>query len=78
MIRVCRDARPAPVMKKGGAPHVEPTELEAYKLLVAHLLAFMNGHEIRGEVFEGGDYSPRQLAKSQGEKLFKTKEECAA
>lgn len=79
MIRLCRDAHPAPVLDKGGKPIVFQTETEATKACLKHLLAYMNGHEIRGEVFETGDYTPRRLAKSQALKMFKTKdEECAA
>jgi hypothetical protein len=70
MIRVCRDARPAPILAKGGSPHVEATELDAYKLLVAHLLNFMNGAEIRGEAFEDGPYTKRQLARQKAQNLF--------
>lgn len=53
MIRVCRDARPNPVMAPGDKPKVLDSEGEAWKEIAMHLLAFMNGREIRGEVFEG-------------------------
>lgn len=53
MIRMCRDSRPAPVMEKGEKPKVFDTEGAAWKEIALHLLAFMNGHEIRGERFDG-------------------------
>ena len=54
MIRVCRDAKPNPVMAKGDKPKVLDTEGAAWKEIALHLLAFMNGAEIRGEQFNGG------------------------
>lgn len=78
MIRLCRDAHPAPVLDKGGKPKVFATKGEAAEECLRHVLAYMNGAEIRGEQFETGDYTPRQLAKSQALKMFKTKDEVAA
>ena len=77
MMRLCRDARPAPIMDEEGKPKVFPTKGDAAEECLKHLVAYMNGHPIRGEQFEGGDYSKRQLAKSQAVKLFKTKEAAA-
>lgn len=67
MIRVCRDARPNPVMEKGAKPKVVPSEAAAWREIALHLLAFMNGNEIRGERFEGND------AKSAADRLFQNK-----
>lgn len=53
MLRLARDARPHPVMEKGAKPKVFNTAGEAWEEAAKHLLAFMNGHEIRGERFDG-------------------------
>lgn len=53
MVRFARDAKPRPVMAKGERPKVFETEGEAWKEVTLHLLAFMNGREIRGERFDG-------------------------
>jgi hypothetical protein len=52
MIRVCRDSRPNPVMAPGDKPKVLDDEGAAWKEIALHLLAFMNGREIRGEKFD--------------------------
>lgn len=68
MLRLARDARPHPVMEKGDKPKVFETAGEAWAEATKHLLAFMNGHEIRGERFDG-----HSTAKSRAELLFKTR-----
>ena len=75
MLRVCRDAHPSPILDRDGKPKVFPTKGEAAEECLKHLVSFMNGKPIRGEQFETGDYTPRQLAKSQALKMFKTKDE---
>lgn len=66
MLRFARDARPHPLMAKGARPYVFETECEAWKAVAQHAFAFMNGHEIRGERFDGGDQ-----AKARAESFFK-------
>ena len=70
MMRLCRDARPAPILDEKGNPKTFQTKGEAAEECLRHMVAFINGRPIRGEVFEGGDYSPRALAKSQAERVF--------
>lgn len=53
MIRLCRASRPAPVMAKGDRPKVFNTRGEAAEECLKHIVAFMNGTEIRGERFDG-------------------------
>lgn len=53
MLRFARDARPRPLMAKGEKPQVFNSEGEAWKAVAEHAFAFMNGHEIRGERFDG-------------------------
>ncbi len=73
MMRLCRDAKPRPVMRKGGFPAVFPDEAAALQAAVHHLLAFMNGNPIRGEIFEG----PLTGSRSAAEELFKQERESA-
>jgi hypothetical protein len=56
MIRLCRDAHPTPVMG------------EAAEECLKHMVAFMNGREIRGESFE----KPKAAndARAKAERLF--------
>lgn len=54
MIRVCREAKPNPLMEKGEKPKVYPTKDEALTELLSHVVSFMNGRPIRGEQFNGG------------------------
>lgn len=68
MIRVCRDARPNPVMAPGDRPKIMDSEGEAWKEIALHLLAFMNGREIRGETFEV--VKPATVARAKAEMLF--------
>lgn len=53
MIRLAKDGKPRPVMEKGDKPKVFNSPGEAWEEIAKHLLAFMNGHEIRGERFDG-------------------------
>lgn len=53
MLRFARDGKPRPVMDKGDKPKSFDTAGEAWEEAAKHLLAFMNGHEIRGERFDG-------------------------
>lgn len=69
MLRFCRDAKPLPVMAAGECPKVFSTEGEAWKEIALHLLAFMNGHEIRGEMFNVGG-SVKEAKRAKFEKLF--------
>ena len=69
MIRLCRDSHPSPVMDIGDRPKVFHTEGEAAQECLKHMVAFMNGREIRGEKFEGMD-KPSTVARAQAEKLF--------
>lgn len=76
MMRLCRDARPSPIMDEEGKPKTFPTKGEAAEECLRHLVAYMNGREIRGEVFEGGTYTRSSAAKARAEQIFK-KEEAA-
>ena len=51
MIRVCREAKPNPVMDKGDKPKIYPTRAAALTELLSHVISFMNGRPIRGEHF---------------------------
>lgn len=70
MIRLCRDAKPAPIMDADDKPKVFQTKGEAAEECLRHIISYMNGRPIRGEVFEGADYSTRALARSQAERVF--------
>lgn len=52
LLRFARDAHPKPLMRTDDAPHIFPTECEAWKECTRHLLRFMNGAPIRSEHFE--------------------------
>ncbi|MDR9781612.1 hypothetical protein [Rhizobium redzepovicii] len=69
MIRLCRDSHPSPVMDVGDKPKVFRTEGEAAQECLRHLVSFMNGREIRGEVFDARP-SIRQAHREKAEKLF--------
>lgn len=71
MMRLCRDARPSPIMDEEGKPKTFPTKGEAAEECLRHLVAYMNGREIRGEVFEGGDYSIKAAKFAKANKHFK-------
>jgi hypothetical protein len=69
MIRLCRDSHPSPVMDVGDKPKVFHTEGEAAAECLKHMLAFMNGREIRGEYFEATP-TIRDARRQRAEKLF--------
>lgn len=77
MVRICRDAEPSPVLDKQGKPKPFKTRGEAAEECLKHIVAFMNGNAIRGEVFEGADYSRRAVSRSKAEGLFRKKEAAA-
>lgn len=56
IVRFCRDSHPSPIMDTGEKPKVFDTKGEAAEECLKHVVAFMNGHEIRGERFEGGTH----------------------
>ena len=78
MIRLCRDARPAPIMDADDKPKVFQTKGEAAEECLRHVLAYMNGRPIRGEQFEGGDYSIKAAKFAKANKHFKRSEGAAA
>lgn len=47
MVRFAQHGRPNPILCKGGAPIVYPTELEATQEALKHLLAYMNSDYLR-------------------------------
>jgi len=55
-------------MAPGDRPKIMDSEGEAWKEIALHLLAFMNGREIRGETFEV--VSPSKSARIEAEKIF--------
>ncbi|NSX90120.1 hypothetical protein [Agrobacterium tumefaciens] len=69
MIRLCRDSQPAPVMDAGEKPKVFPTKGEAAEECLKHIVAFMNGREIRGERFDEGA-SIKQVRRAQADRIF--------
>ncbi len=69
MIRLCRDAHPSPVMDAGDKPKVFQTKGEAAEECLKHIVAFMNGREIRGERFDEGA-SMKQVRRAQAERIF--------
>lgn len=50
---ICEGRSTSPLMAKGEKPQVFNSEGEAWKAVAEHAFAFMNGHEIRGERFDG-------------------------
>ncbi len=68
MIRLCRDSEPSPVMGTGDRPKVFGSEGEAAKECLKHMVAFMNGREIRGETFDL--VKPVTAARARAEQLF--------
>lgn len=69
MIRLCRDSEPSPVMDTGARPKVFGSKGEAAEECLKHVVAFMNGHEIRGEIFDATP-SIKQARREKAEKLF--------
>lgn len=69
MIRLCRDSNPSPVMAEGDKPKVFTTKGEAAEECLRHIMAFMNGREIRGEVFDA-KATRGSVAREKAEKLF--------
>jgi hypothetical protein len=70
MIRLCRDANPAPVMDAGEKPKVFATKGEAAEECLRHIMAFMNGRTIRGEKFDTGVVSLKDVRRAKADKLF--------
>ncbi|MNE73605.1 hypothetical protein D3C80_1696270 [compost metagenome] len=68
MIRVCREAHPAPVMAGEDRPKVFDTRGEAAEECLKHVVAFMNGRPIRGETFE--IEKPVTAVRAKAEMLF--------
>ena len=65
MVRFAQHGRPNPILCKGGAPIVYPTELEATQEALKHLLAYMNNEYLRiGETASS--------TRSEAEKAFGT------
>ena len=69
MIRLCRDSHPSPVMDIGAKPKVFPTRGDAAEECLKHMVAFMNGHEIRGECFDEST-SIKQVRQTKADALF--------
>ncbi|MEZ2220749.1 hypothetical protein [Rhizobium sp. RCC_161_2] len=69
MTRLCRDAHPSPIMDAGGKPKMFGSKGEAAEECLKHILAFMNGREIRGEVFDGPSVKEAKFA--MADKLFR-------
>jgi hypothetical protein len=56
-------------MAEGDRPKVFQSKGEAAEECLKHMLAFMNGREIRGEVFDGPSVKEAKFARA--EKLFR-------
>jgi hypothetical protein len=69
MIRLCRDSEPSPIMDIGARPKVFGSKGEAAEECLKHMVAFMNGREIRGETFDVS-VSPSAVARARAEKIF--------
>jgi hypothetical protein len=69
MIRLCRDAHPSPIMDAGGKPKVFGSKGEAAEECLKHMLNFMNGKPIRGEMFDGPSVKEAKFARA--ESLFR-------
>jgi hypothetical protein len=65
MLRLCRDAHPAPIMAEADRPKVFATKGEAAEEALKHLVAFMNGRPIRGEVFDGPSVKEAKIARAE-------------
>lgn len=64
MIRLHRDAKPKPLLAKGGAPIVYTCEADALRAVVAHLCSYFNSPMVRdGETISGA-------ARAEADKLF--------
>lgn len=48
MIRLHRDARPKPLLARGGSPIVYTCEADALRAVVAHLCSYFNSPMVRG------------------------------
>lgn len=71
MIRLCRDSHPSPVMDKGERPKVFLTKGEAAEECLKHMVAFMNGREIRGETFDASPTIKEVKFATAERKLFR-------
>ncbi len=69
MVRLCRDSEPSPIMDTGDRPKVFGSKGEAAEECLKHMVAFMNGREIRGEKFDATP-SIQQARREKAEKLF--------
>ncbi len=67
MLRFCRDGKTRPLMEAPDKPAFFETKEEALEACRMHLLKFLNGHEYRGERFDG------KAARDEAEKLFSTR-----
>lgn len=64
MIRLHRDARPKPLLARGGSPIVYTCEADALRAVVAHLCSYFNSPMVRGgETISAG-------ARAQAERIF--------
>ncbi|NTG48597.1 hypothetical protein G6M04_14485 [Agrobacterium rhizogenes] len=69
MTRLCRDAHPSPIMDAGDKPKVFGSKGEAAEACLHHMLNFMNGKPIRGEMFDGPSIKEAKFA--MADKLFR-------
>jgi hypothetical protein len=69
MLRLCRDAHPAPVMGSGDKPKVFPTKGEAVEECLRHIMAFINGRPIRGESFNAAG-TTKEAARIAADRIF--------
>jgi hypothetical protein len=60
VVRFCRDSHPAPVLDEGAKPKVFASKGEAAEECLRHVVAFMNGREIRGEQFDAPAVSVKE------------------
>lgn len=63
MLRFARNARPSPILSKGGVPIIYTSELHATNEALQHVLAYMNGNYLR----EGETMS---ITPTEREKVF--------
>ncbi|NEH72305.1 hypothetical protein [Rhizobium leguminosarum] len=69
MLRFARDAKPKPLLDKGGDPIWYEDELTATKAALRHVLAYFNGNLVSSGEIAGGTIHLARRAKA--ERLFR-------
>lgn len=64
MLRFARDAKPKPLLDKGGKPIWYEDEVTATKAVLAHVLAYFNGHLVCSGEIAGGSIKAAKFEKA--------------